>query len=192
MTRFRASLLPLSLVAAALATGLTLSACGGDDDDGGDGQSADEYAKSICTAASDWVEALQKESQDLSKDLGANASPAEGKKALQVFLRDSVSATDTFGKDIEAAGVPDADEGDKLADELSSAADEAKGVLKTAEEQANQLPTNDVAAFTREAGELGTTTQRALSEVGDAVENVESDELNKAFDEEQSCKSIGT
>lgn len=169
----------------------TFAACG-DDDGGGDKKSADEYAKAACAAVADWVGSIQEGSQKISGQLGANATPSEGKKVLQDFLGDAVTASDKFAKDVDAAGVPDVDGGEKFADSLKKGAAAAKEVMEDAKAKADDLSTSNVAAFSKDARELGSSTNKALSEVGDAISDPSSDDLKKALQEDSSCKGIGT
>jgi hypothetical protein len=172
----------------ALGLALALPSCGGDDG----GKSASDYAKDACSAAKAWVDSLRSGSDEIDRTLGPGSSPAEGKKALQKFLGDAVGSTDKFAKDVDAAGTPDVDGGKEAAEALQSGADQAKGVMETALKQADALPTGNTGAFVTAARQLGTSTNRALDSVGDAIRGARSDELSKAFREEEACKSIGS
>ena len=170
-----------------------LGACGDDDGGGGgDKKSANEFAKAACSAVSNWVGSIQKGSQEISGKLGANATPTEGKKVLQSFLGDAVTASNKFASDVEAAGVPDVDGGQKFADSLKKGAEAAQTVMEDAKEKADNLSTSDVSAFSKDAQELGSSTNKALSEVGDAISDPSSDELKKALREDSACKSVGS
>lgn len=180
------------LLSLTLLLALTTFAACGDDDGGGEKKSADDYAKAACAAVADWVGSIQEGSQKISGQLGSNATPSQGKKVLQGFLGDAVTASDKFAKDVEAAGVPDVDGGQDFADSLKKGAEAAKKVMDDAKTKADNLSTTNVAAFSRDARELGTSTNEALSEVGDAISDPSSDDLKKALRDDPACKGIGS
>ena len=171
-----------SLVAVVSTFALIAGACGG-----GDGASPDSYAADICSAVGDWVTAIQSGASDIQE----SADPQAGVDALQSFLEDAVEETETLIGEVEDAGAPDVDGGEEFADQLQSAFEEAKTVLEDARDQAEDLPTDDPAAFTEAAGELGSSVQEALSAVGSELSQPEADELATAFEEEETCTSIG-
>ena len=166
-----------------------ITACGDDDDGGGGGSvSASDYASDICTAFLGWRDAIQKRQQDLQQGLSPGISPQEGKDALGGFLGDAVTASDDLVQQVEAAGVPDAENGQEAADALQKAAQDARDELAKAQSDVEDLPTDDRAAFGTAADELGNGVRTALGEVGSGLEDIESEELDKAFDEESACQ----
>ena len=168
---------------------LVFSACGDDDDDGGGGTvSASDYASDICTAFLGWRDDIQARQQDLQEGLSPGISPQEGKDALGGFLGDAVDSSEDLVKEVEAAGVPDAENGQDAADALQEAAQSARDELAKAEDAVQDLPTDDRQAFGTAADELGNNVRTALSEVGSGLEDIESEELDKAFDEEKACQ----
>ncbi len=112
----RSKMLPLLAVLA----GLFIAACGGDDDDGGGSADVGDYASDICTAFTDWTQAIQDRQTELQEGLQPGASPQEGKDALQGFLDDAVAASDQLVEDVDAAGTPDTENGEDAADALQS------------------------------------------------------------------------
>jgi uncharacterized lipoprotein NlpE involved in copper resistance len=176
----------VTLVASA---GLALAGCGGDDDGGG-GKSASAYASDVCTAAKDWVGAIQQRSNEVRGALQPGASPAEGKRVLRDFLDDTVTETEQFSQAVRDAGTPDVERGDAAANALQEAADEAKGILENARSQADRLPTDDREEFARQAGTLGDSTRQSLSSVGDAFRTEQSSELRDAFNEADECRGV--
>jgi hypothetical protein len=160
-----------------------ITACGDDDDGGGGGSvSASDYATDICTAFLGWRDAIQKRQQDLQQGLSPGISPQEGKDALGGFLGDAVTASDDLVQQVEDAGVPDAENGEEAADALQKAAQDARDELAKAQAD------DDRAAFGTAADELGNGVRTALGEVGSGLEDIDSEELDKAFDEESACQ----
>ena len=173
-----------SLVAVASSLVLFAGACGGG---GGDGTDPGTYASDICTAVGDWITAIQSGAAEIQQ----SEDPQGGIEALRSFLEDAVAETETLISEVEDAGAPDVDGGEEFAEELRGAFEEAKTVLEDARDQASDLPTDDPAAFTEAAGELGTSVQEALGAVGSELSEPESEELSTAFEEEEACTSVG-
>ena len=182
----------LSMLAALAALALFVGACGGGDDEGGDGGgdtvSPESYAADICTAVGDWVTAIQ----DGASEITTSADASSGVEVLQSFLDDAVTETEALISEVEDAGAPDVDGGEEFADQLRSAFDEAKTVLEGARDDAADLPTDDPAAFSTAAAELGTSVQEALGAVGSELSEPSDESLATAFEEEEACTSIGT
>lgn len=184
----------LFVVAALASVALIAGACGGDDDGGGDsgggGDSADpsSYASSICTAVGDWVTAIQ----EGAGDIGTSTDAKDGVEVLQSFLEQAVADTETLISEVEDAGAPDVDGGEEFADQLKGAFEKAQTILEDARDQAADLPTDDPAAFTQAATDLGTSVQEALSTVGTELQEPTDEELSTAFQEEEACQSVGT
>ena len=171
------------------ALALSISACG-DDDDGGDGTaSVNDYASDICTAFTDWTQAIQDRQTELEEGLEPGASPQEGKDALQGFLDDSVAASDELVDDVEAAGTPDTENGEEAANALQEAAEGARDQLADAQADVGDLPTDSPEAFSEAADQFGDDIRIALEGVGEGLEDIETPELDKAIDEVEACQT---
>jgi len=185
LTRSRSIFLTLAAAAA-----LAVSACGDDDGGGGGGDtvSASDYANDICTAFLGWRDDIQKRQTDLQEGLSPGISPQEGKDALAGFLGDAVTASDDLVDEVEAAGTPDAENGEEAAAALQQAAQDARDELDKARQNVDDLPTDDRQAFGAAASQLGNGVKTALEGVGEGLQDIDSDELDKAFDEEEACQ----
>lgn len=173
----------------ALLAAMFIAACGDDDDDGGGG-SADvgEYASDICTAFTDWTQAIQNRQTELQEGLQPGASPEEGKEALQGFLDDAVAASDQLVDDVDAAGSPDTENGEDAADALQGAAEGARDRLAEAQENVADLPTDSPQAFGDAADKFGNDVRSALEGVGDGLQDIDTPELDEAIDQEEACQ----
>jgi hypothetical protein len=172
------------------AAALFVTACGDDDDGGGGGDtvSAGDYASDICTAFLGWRDAIQQRQEDLQEGLSPGISPQEGRDALDGFLTDAVEASDELVTQVDDAGAPDAENGEEAAQALQDAAQAARDELDKARADVEALPTDDREAFSSAADQLGNNVRDALSEVGSGLEDIQSEELDKAFDEEEACQ----
>lgn len=172
----------ISLIAAAA---LFVSACGGDSDEKVE---VGDFASDICTAFTDWTDAIQSRQTELQGALDPNASPQEGKDALQGFLDDAVEASDQLVDDVDGAGTPDTENGEDAAEALQGAAEGARDKLAEARDEAEQLPTESAEAFSKSARDFGNDVRSALEGVGEGLEEIDTPELDKAIDEESACQ----
>ena len=180
----RSKTIPLIAVLA-----LTISACGDDDDGGGGSVAVGDYASDICTAFTDWTQAIQDRQTELQEGLQPGASPQAGKDALQGFLDDAVAASDTLVEDVDGAGTPDTENGEEAADALQGAAEGARDKLADAQENVADLPTDSPEAFGEAADEFGNEVRSALEGVGDGLQDIDTPELDEAIDEEEACQA---
>ena len=170
---------------------LFFAACGDDDDDGGGSADVGDYASDICTAFTDWTQAIQDRQTELQEGLQPGASPQEGKDALQGFLDDAVAASDQLVEDVDAAGTPDTENGEEAADALQGAAEGARDKLAEAQENVAELPTDSPQAFGEAADQFGNDVRSALEGVGDGLQDIDTPELDEAIDQEQACQGGG-
>jgi hypothetical protein len=172
-----------------LAIALGISACGGDDDDGGDKQDPRDYASDFCGAAQEWVDAIRSGARDLG-GLDRDATPREGREALGSFFDQTVKDTDEFAAELDAAGEPDVSGGADAAKELKDAVAQAKDILEDARAQTEDLPVSDERAFATEARKVGRSTRDSLSRVGDAIDEPRSGELREAIRDTPGCQRL--
>jgi hypothetical protein len=172
----------------AVLAALFIAACGDDDDGGGGSADVGEYASDICTAFTDWTQAIQDRQTELQDGLQPGASPQEGKEALQGFLDDAVAASDQLVEDVDAAGTPDTENGDEAADALQGAAEGARDQLAEAQDNVGDLPTDSPQAFGEAADKFGDEVRTALEGVGDGLQDIDTPELDKAIDDEEACQ----
>jgi hypothetical protein len=176
----------------AVAAALAASACGGGSSAGG--APPKQYAADVCGAISGWQKELQTSASSMGSKLGASSTPADVKAKLVEFMDTAVSATDTMVSKVKDAGPPAVDDGAKLQRELENALAKARTAFAQARDKAKSLPTDDQAAFQREATALGTTLNEQGSAISTTFNEIDtkynSKELNQAFDKEPACKSL--
>lgn len=188
MPASRTAALGLTLLLAA-----GLAACGGDDDGNGGGGSsetvsAEAYAADVCGAMKDWVSTIQDQAASIGENIQARDAQS-GKDALSDLLADMSASTGDLVSAVEDAGVPNVDGGEEAADSLVSAFEDLQAILDDAQQDVADLPT-DPEGFKKGAAELAPTLQEALSSVGSSLEEPESQELQEAFENEESCSAI--
>lgn len=171
-----ASVLSLAALAA-------LPACGGG------AVSPEAYVKSVCEAVGDWQGGIQRRSTDLEQNLGADATPEEGKEALGVFLDGVITDTDRMIELVEEAGTPEIDDGEDAAIRLTEALGQVREAFADARQEVDALPTGSPEEFQAGADRLGSSIQSAFTEAGTTLEQ-ESPQLDPIFEREPACDEL--
>ena len=178
---------------AALVTALALaaSACGGNG--GGnkvEGASPDEWSGDICTAVGDWASDLKIRAAQPPKNA---RTVADVRAALVKFISDVVSRTDQMLVDVRAAGRPSVEDGDKIARDLLARLQSLRTTLVRARRAVQRLP-DDPSKFGPAAQDLGTSIQKAGSDIGDQIdqldEKYDAEELSKSFNDSSRCSDL--
>jgi hypothetical protein len=166
-----------------LALLLLLAACGG-------GRVEPQtYVKDVCTAATTWQSAVVQRTQSLATDLGANPSPETGKQALSSYLNGIVSSTDQLVDRVEAAGTPDLEGGGEASDRVVETFRRFRDAFADAKEKADQLPTDDPAAFQQGASEIGNSINSSIGGISDPFQS-QGSELKTLFDKDPTCQKL--
>jgi hypothetical protein len=172
---------------------LVLGACSGGD--GGDGEtetvSATEYATGVCGAISGWIDDIQ----GLNQDLQANLDPSNIdslKGAMVGFLEDVTSATGAVIDEVEAAGIPDVEDGQTAAEAVLTALRNSRDVFEDARDRVQGLSTADPSAFAQELQTLGSDIQTSMSGIGGELDQFESTELEEAAKDIPACDEVSS
>ena len=195
------------LLAVACASVLVFGACGGDDGD--DGETAEEtatetpieqeevpveqYVADFCGAMVDWQTSIQTLSTDFRENVFLSDLPPDQKRdELATYLSELRGLTEDFISEVEAAGTPDVEGGADVADQFLSGFQQLTGAIEGVEAQVSDLPTDSEEAFTTAAQELVGQIQTSFQTIGDGLTQIESDPIDQAFTEEESCQQIQT
>lgn len=189
------------LAALALVFVAILAGCGGGGDDGdsggggGDGNAAPrQWATDVCGSLSTWLEELQSRQTEVEADLEGVTDLGEIRGVLVEFLDDAVAETDTMIDGVEAAGTPDVDRGAELRQDFVDGVGQAKTAFEEAKTTAEDLPTDDQAAFaegTSEIEEQLNTQSQAIEDAFDELDRkYDVPDLDEAFDEEPQCQDF--
>jgi hypothetical protein len=168
----RAALVILAVVA--------LAACGGDS-----GSSASEdYANSVCSSFSTWVTDVQNTVKSVT-----DAGLATTKADIQSAVTDVGDATDKLGNDLQAAGPPESEDGDKAKSELDGLMSQLRQQLETI-----QLALDSNAGVLSIATTVSTAVSVAFTDLEMTYESLKSldpaGELQDAFANGDDCKSL--
>ena len=179
----------LAVVVTALA--LAASGCGGDG--GGnevEGASPDQWSGDICTAVADWAQDLQTRAGQPPKN---TRTVADVRAALVDFISDVVARTDEMLADVKAAGQPSVEDGDKISRDLQTRLQSLRTTLVKARQTVQRLP-DDPSKFGPAAQDLGASIQKAGSDIGDQIdqldEKYDAEELSKSFNDSSRCSDL--
>jgi hypothetical protein len=181
------------LVAAALATAaLAVAAgCGG----GGSSASAspETWASDVCSAASSWMTDLQTQSESLEGTMEEASSIEDVRDRLVEFVDGAIERTDEMLSEIEAAGSPDVENGEQLAEDFREVLANFSTALDEVRTTAEGL-SDDPAQFAEGVQQIAATMAEVGGDIQEGMDDLReqagSDELNEAFDSETSCQEL--
>jgi hypothetical protein len=166
-------------VAATLAVSF-LAGCGG-------GPPARVWAASVCTALQPWRIELGSLTTKAQEQANAAPNPAQAKENLIRLFDGAQKSTESARHKVEAAGVPDVDNGRKIAQSFVAtlaAVRDASGHAKTG---IDGLTSADPKTFSDGVAAVLTTLNKEYAQSAIDVTQLDSVELRKAFDEVPEC-----
>jgi uncharacterized phage infection (PIP) family protein YhgE len=164
--------------AATLLCALTLSACGGDDEDKTLSPSA--WADALCTDLDQWQSSLQ----SVRASFGGNVTPENAQDAA-----DQVGdATETLVGDLQDLGTPDTEAGQQARDDVDQLSDELEKGSNEIQRAADDLP--------QAAATIAATTREVATELASTLTKLEQldpqGELASALEQSPACKDLKT
>lgn len=147
------------------------------------------YVKAICSAVGPFEKDVQAKSSAL--DLSSIKSAAEGKTALQGFLKAIAADSTKAVNQLKAAGNPDVTNGKAIQAAIVGAFAKLDSAMHQAASSADNLPTGSAAAFRTAANALGKTVSTSMNGIGGSLNGLKSQALEKAAAADPTCKSIG-
>jgi hypothetical protein len=182
----------LLVVLAALA--LAAAGCGGGGDSGSSasGTDPDTWAADVCGALQTWADDIKSGSQSLSSDLQSSSDLKAVKQKVVSFLDDVEKSTEKMVDDVKAAGSPAVKDGEAIQNDLEAGLTEARDSFDHALAQAKELKTNNPQAFVTGVTAMGQQIQTELNATANHFnaldKKYDASDLNKAINDEQSCK----
>ena len=143
----RAALIWVLAIVGGIALLLVVTAMIGNRDKSGETVSADEWAQSACGAVGTWRGEMEAIIDDVRQAPSTGASGVEEPQSqtpqgsaglVRSGLEQSVRATKTLVTGIDNAGVPDTDQGEAAAQQVSSWADSSVSSLEQAQDSLDQ------------------------------------------------------
>jgi hypothetical protein len=183
------------LAAIGVAGVLLISGCGGD---GGDpeGREPREWVADVCGAVGSWTNGIQDESTALGESAQGAENLAQARNQFVDFFDQVIARTDRMLTQIDDAGTPAVDDGEAIAEDLRNTLEPIQDAFADARDDAENLPTDDPAAFQEGATQIGETVQEEAQEISRAFDELEREydvpELDEAFEEEEACSEISS
>jgi hypothetical protein len=179
----RTAWLAIGLLALALIVG-----CGGSKKRGT--VSASVYVGQVCYSVATWLQSLHSRGETLNTQLSSTAPP-QGKRDLENFVGLSVTDTGTVVDALRGVGAPDVSNGQKIAGDLVTSFESAKGSLARTQTEAALVATSNAKAFEAAAKQIGKSVRDVPITLASGLAAVSSPELDKAASESPVCKSVG-
>lgn len=174
------------VLAAGLVAGLVLglvAACGGDD-----AVPPETWAKSVCKAVKPWSAEIGRLQSATRQKITARSDIGQTKTELITLFGGMAQATDTALAKVREAGVPDVDDGRKIADQFVSALTAARDSFVKGKNAVAALPTDDQKVFYDGVLAAGDAMSQENAKAGQAFSDISSPELDKAFEEVPECR----
>lgn len=162
---------------------LALSGCGGN----GDTVAPEVWAKSVCGAVRPWAAEIQRLQQETQQRITTKSQVTTAKTELVTLFGNMQSVTDDAVMKVADAGVPDVDEGEKIAGQFVQALANARDSFGTGKKAVEDLPVTDQKAFYDGVVAIGEEMTAENRKAGEAFANLQSAELDKAFNEAPEC-----
>jgi hypothetical protein len=176
------------LLAVAVLTLATNTACGGDEKNDRGSVAAATWAGAVCSALGPWrseIDSLMTKAQQ-RMDSAANADQA--KVGLLELLGGAQNASEQARSKVAAAGEPDATNGKKAAAEFADTLRRTRDAYGKAKEAVTNLQTGDQKKFYDDVSAAFGQLEKDYTAGALDLDKVKSPELQKAFDEVEACK----
>jgi hypothetical protein len=174
--------------ASAAICALLIAGCGSSGS-GSSTVSASAYAKSLCTAVAPFEKDIATRQQALDPTKIKNA--AQGKTELVAFLQAIAGDTGKAAADLKGAGTPDVKDGKAIASAFTQVFTRLDEALGHAVKQAQAIPTSSPDAFKQAALTLATDVKGSMGNLGSALGNLKSPELETAAKKVPACTTLG-
>jgi len=168
------------LAAVTLVVSTMLVGCGG-------GPPARVWAASVCTALQPWRTELGSLTTKAQEQANAAPNPAQAKENLIRLFDGAQKTTETAREKVEAAGVPDVDNGRKIALSFVATLASVRDAYGHAKDGIGGLTSGDPKTFSDGVASVLTTLNTEWQRSSIDVTQLDSVELRKAFDEVPEC-----
>lgn len=172
-----------------LAAAVLLGGCGDDDPDE-TRVSSRSYVTDVCGAVTTWNDEVQATTQELQRAIGEPTDLDSVKETTVSFLDEVIEATDRMMTDVEAAGVPDVQDGEQVARRVTTALGDVRDALADARDRVEGLSTADPEGFATELQAVSADMQTSLQDTVGTLDSFEVPELEEAADDVAACDEL--
>jgi hypothetical protein len=145
------------------------------------------WAASVCTALSPWRAELAGLTTKAQEQANAAPNSAQAKENLVRLFDGAQKATEAARAKVKAAGVPDVDNGDKIAHSFQATLAAVRDAYGHAKDGVSELGADDPKTFSDGVASVLTTLNTEYAKSATDLTNLDSVELKKAFDEVPEC-----
>jgi len=161
---------------------LLLGACGS-------GPTPKVWAAAVCTALSPWRAEIGSLTSSAQQQMTAQTTPVQAQENLVRLLGGAESATETARGRVEAAGVPDVNQGEQVAQGFVDSLAAVRDAYGRARQGIADLPaTGRAGTFYDEVESVLATLSADYQRGALDTSSLDSPDLNRAFDEVPECR----
>jgi hypothetical protein len=176
----------LTALPAIAAVAVAVAGCGGSSSSSSVSPAA--YVKSVCTAATNWKNAIQAAGAKLQAGVSTK-SLSQAKSQYVTFVSALVSATSSAASQLKAAGSPSVTNGKHIANTLVGIFSSARSSLAHAASQASTLPTSSPRAFETAANQVVTGIRGSLAGMS-SITPEKNAALHAAAAKDRTCQTL--
>lgn len=145
------------------------------------------WAASVCSALAPWRAEIGTLTTRAQEQTPQSATPSQAKENLVRMLDGAHNASEKARTDVEAAGVPEAENGEAVAAAIVESLSKMRDAYGHARDAVQGLPTTDAASFYQAVADAMRTLQAEYSASVLDTTNLNSPELQQAFAEVPEC-----
>ncbi len=146
------------------------------------------WAKHVCQVLKPWSATITDLTGRTQRDMAGVRTPDAAKVSIVGLLDAEAKASDKARDKLLAAGVPDVDDGKKIADEFSAALRSAGAAYGFARDSIRKLPTDHATTFYQGVTSAIDRLNRQYNAGALDTDKVRSTELQQAFDQVPECR----
>ncbi|SIR24369.1 hypothetical protein [Micromonospora avicenniae] len=169
----------LTVVLATLA--LAVAGCGG-------GPSPRAWASSVCSALAPWRSEISRLTSSTDQQMTAQTTPAQAKENLVRLFDGAENASETARRQVEEAGVPEAEHGEEISAGFQSALGQMRDAYGRAADTIEGLSTGEPTVFYDGVRAAVETLNKEYDASTLDTSRLNSEELRQAFDEVPECR----
>lgn len=167
--------------AATTALALLLGACGG-------GPTPQVWAASVCQALGPWRSEISNLTSSTQQQMTAKTTPRQAKENLVRLLGGAEQASEKARGQVKDAGVPDVEDGDKVAGGFVDSLTAVRDAYGKAKQGIEQLDAGRADPFYDGVETVMDTLNTEYNRSALDTSSLDSPELKKAFDEVPECR----
>lgn len=146
------------------------------------------WAKSVCSALAPWRTKVADLTAAAQREIGQAGTPAQTKQTLTTLLGGAADASEQARSKVSAAGIPDVDGGDGVADQFVTALTRARDAYGHARTTVAGLDTGQAKPFYDAVDEAFTRLNDEYAGSALDISEVGPEELRRSFDEVPECR----